>query len=215
MIPELSTNATRIYRARIEIPDGDTYYITPINWQATWRYETSTYLSVTFFIPDEDMLDELTTVLGDSPSVLGESPTPMLGDSPISVVTLTIEVGARTGRDPETDSYGDLLSVELETVRSDEGASSYSAQVSGHATYINDSPSEIVLGAGNYQSATLGVFRYRGPVNYAIKPGDRATIAGVSNPVVIGSISYNVNSNNATMEIGELTDSTYLAELGW
>jgi hypothetical protein len=161
------------------------------------------------------MLDELTTVLGDSPSVLGESPTPMLGDSPISVVTLTIEVGTRTGRDPETDSYGNLLSVELETVRSDEGASSYSAQISGHATYINDSPAEVTLGAGNYQSETLGTFRWRGPVNYALSPGDRATISGLSSPIVIGSISYNVNSNNATMEIGELTDSTYLAELGW
>lgn len=198
--PTLSTGQHRLFRARIEIAGGSTYYVVPMNWQANWRYGLSTYLTINFHNPDTDMLDALNDALGDSPG---------------SAVTMTMEIGARTGFDTDTDTYGDLMTVDLTTIRDDEGVESYSARLEGYATYTNGYPASVTLPAGVYRSSTLGVFRWRGGADFSVKPGDQATITGVGNPVVIGSIYYNVNDSNATMEIGELTNSTYLTALGW
>jgi hypothetical protein len=96
----------------------------------------------------------------------------------------------------------EILRVELETIRTDEGSVNQSITLDGHKTTTY--PAKIVALEGvTYQSVNGGKKLYRcATPNISLRPGDTATYAGDS--FTVGLITYYVNATQQSMEVSEV-----------
>lgn len=95
----------------------------------------------------------------------------------------------------------EIARVDLETIRTDLGARSNSASLSGHRTTATGNPKTVELTGASYSSLSGGKRRYRCSLNNSLRPGDTADINGES--LVVADISYAVGPTMSQMEINE------------
>ena len=98
-------------------------------------------------------------------------------------------------------SSGELLRVDLETIRLDYGSRSSSASLDGHRTTSNGTPQTVALVGASYKNVNAGLRRFRCSPNTSLRPGDTAQINGEE--IVVGYITYTVSVKSETMEILE------------
>ena len=98
--------------------------------------------------------------------------------------------------------YDEILRVDFETLRQDEGGNSASLTISGHNTEEYSSPITVALVGVIYRADNGGVLQFRAAVNNFLRPGDVATYGG--DAIIVGEISYTVGGAQQTMEVLEL-----------
>lgn len=95
----------------------------------------------------------------------------------------------------------EIARVNLETIRLDQGARSYSATLSGHRQTTNSAPKAVALAGAQVRSVASGLRRYRCALDNSLRAGDTAEINGES--FTAREISYTVGPNLAVMEVVE------------
>lgn len=95
----------------------------------------------------------------------------------------------------------EIARADLEDIRPDQGAHSYTVSLAGHRTVSNTDPKIVELVGTSYINTTDGKRRYRCAVNPWIAPGDTAVAAGAS--FTVGYISYTISTRGGQMEVVE------------
>lgn len=108
-----------------------------------------------------------------------------------------------------SEALNELGRVELQDIRTDQGATNFSITLSGYRHETNPTPKEVTVTGVEYISMTNSLRRVRAPVNVNLRPGDLVHIDGEAD-LVCGAITYTINTTSARMEIGELDDFTLL-----
>lgn len=94
----------------------------------------------------------------------------------------------------------EICTVDLESIRLDEGSSSASIALSGHRT-VTHTPKTVKLTGVSYRAVTDGKIRIRCTPDLYLQPGDTC-IAG-EDTFTAGVITWAVNPSNITMEVAE------------
>lgn len=100
-----------------------------------------------------------------------------------------------------TTDVTEIARVNLESIRLDQGARSYSATLSGHRQTTNSAPKAVALAGAQVRSVASGLRRYRCALDNNLRAGDTAEINGES--FTAREISYTVGPNLAVMEVLE------------
>jgi hypothetical protein len=99
----------------------------------------------------------------------------------------------------------EIVRVDLEEIRTDEGPRSQSITLSGHKTN-NYTPKNIELATANYRNVDEGWLRFRAAIDPLVKPGDTVTID--ADTFVAGEVIFNANTSRQIMELVESTSSS-------
>lgn len=89
----------------------------------------------------------------------------------------------------------------LNEIRTDEGPNNQSITLTGRTTQSNTAPKQVVMENIQYRAENKGIRRYRCSVDNFLRPGDTAVIGSES--IVVGHMSWYVNTNEESMEIVE------------
>lgn len=148
------------------------------SFQARYRSAKPTYLSVT--IPNgADYYDDIE-------------------DRSSGQIVLTRTTYGIDGEQIDSD---EVMRVDLEDIRADQGGRSYSIILTGHRTTANGIPHTVALSGSSYRTVTNGVRRYRCSPHNQLRPGDTAQIN--SEEFVVDAISWYANARQQTFEIAE------------
>ncbi len=93
-----------------------------------------------------------------------------------------------------------LISVDLEDIRTDEGANSQSMTLSGHRTETFE-PKTVMFNDVYYHNLQNSLHRYRCKPDLYFRPGDTAVIDG--NTITADLVTWAVNVGQELMEIAE------------
>ena len=100
----------------------------------------------------------------------------------------------------------EIARVDYESLRIDRGGRSDSATISGHKTISSSAAKSCPISGLSYYSLQAdGKRRLRGEVDLFLRCGDTVefVLAGQDDSFIVGSISYTVGPNQATMEVAE------------
>lgn len=173
--PDPSIPSSIIYRCTLT---GSPDLVLPISsMQARYRDGTDSYLSVV--IP------------------AGETYADDISDRADGEIVLERGVKFHDG----TQQLVEIIRVDLEDIRDDQGGSKRSLTISGHAVFTNTVPKSITLSNATYRFAGTGKKRFRADLDLNLRPGDTAII-GVES-IVVDNITYTVNTRSEIMEITE------------
>lgn len=116
----------------------------------------------------------------------------------------TTEMVIRAGNRWNDGSYTtqEIARVTLAHMRLDYGTKSSTVSLDGMDLRTNPAPKTVALTGASYRSvADSGIVRYRCSINFDLRAGDTVTVNGET--FVVGELSYQVDSNNATMEVAQ------------
>ena len=94
-----------------------------------------------------------------------------------------------------------IIKVDLESIKIDNGSTKKSISLSGHKTETFESK-HVIIESGSYYSLTDGNFTYRMPVDLFLRPGD--TVDVNDDTFTVGLTTYVVNVENQTMILTEV-----------
>jgi len=98
-----------------------------------------------------------------------------------------------------TTQLEEIARVNFETIRTDEGAISDSATLTGHKTTTYSAPKTVNLSGAQIRSVNSSNIRYRCEIDNSLRPGDTAIINGDS--IIVEYIQHGVAVGSAYMEI--------------
>lgn len=113
---------------------------------------------------------------------------------------LVVERGYRF-RDTGATQFDEIARVNLEDVRQDEGARSYTLTLDGHRTEATTTPKVRAISGANYRNVVSGKRRYRASPDNFLRPGDTVQINAES--FTVGLITLSVSPSIERMEIAE------------
>lgn len=100
----------------------------------------------------------------------------------------------------ELDSQ-ELVRVDLESIRFDQGSRNYSATLGGSRSIATGTPKLVVLEGVSYMPIFDGVSRARARMNSSVRPGDTVNANGVE--FIVSTINYFVGPTDSQMEVQE------------
>jgi len=96
----------------------------------------------------------------------------------------------------------EIARTTLRNFRQDYGSRSNTISLDGLDTRTNLAPKSVTLTGASYRSVTTtGLRRYRCAMDFSVRPGDTVTVNDET--FVVGELSYQVDAENATMEVAE------------
>jgi hypothetical protein len=99
-------------------------------------------------------------------------------------------------------STQEIARTTLRNFRQDYGSRSNTISLDGLDTRTNLVPKSVTLTGASYRSvATTGLRRYRCAMDFSVRPGDTVTVNDET--FIVGELSYQVDAENATMEVAE------------
>ena len=100
----------------------------------------------------------------------------------------------------------EIVRVDLEEIRTDEGPRSESITLSGHKTHSFTGKNITLAGKANYRAVDQGWLRVRAAIDPLLKPGDTVTIG--SDTFTAGEVILSANARRQIMEMVESTSSS-------
>jgi hypothetical protein len=113
---------------------------------------------------------------------------------------IVVERGYRF-RDTGATQFDEIARVDLDDVRQDEGARSYTLTLDGHRTEATVTPKVRAIGGASYRNVVSGKRRYRASPDNFLRPGDTVEINAES--FTVGLITLSVSPSIERMEIAE------------
>lgn len=97
----------------------------------------------------------------------------------------------------------EIARVNIGLLADQRGGNSQTITISGHGTTTNEAPKTRVLQGITYRASGSGQRRYRCRLDRFLRPGDTAVAEQYGESIVVGLITYVVDTTQTTMEIAE------------